>query len=620
MRYLGSKDALLPAIHSLLASKGLMNHRYRFFDAFCGTGAVANSLKDVFRILINDSMHWSVLYSIGRITGPCCTFGKLGFDPFSYFEKNKKTIEGFIYANYSPAKSDRMYFTPENAGRIDYIRQTIKNWKGQNKLTDNEYAYLLYSLIEGVSSISNTAGVYGAFLKHWDSRAHNSLKFLKLNENLFDNQENIYDIESYCDKIENIISKVDCDILYLDPPYTQNQYGTQYHLLETLVLDDNPQMSKITGSRPVTPMKSMWSKDIYAQMLFDEVVANTNAKYIIMSYNNDGIMSKDFIEATLKRYGIEESYTCVEINYKKYNNFKCRGKEGHQEYLFFVEKKPINEVIYESPLNYSGSKAKMIPFIKSLLPENIDLFVDAFGGGFNVGINVSANRVAYNDINPFVVDLIRSFQQHDAVDYFKALNKIISEYDLAPQKKDEYINLRTKYNSLPIDKRSPIMLYALILFGFQQQIRFNSEHGFNIPCGSRRFNDKLVSKFMSFIRKIQEMNVVFYNRKFENLAEFIDDDTFFYFDPPYRETTATYNDGKRGFDGWSIEHETRLCRFMDNIATKNGKFMLSYVIEVGEFHNQNIISWVNQNHYRMIEVPETQGRYNDRREVIIINY
>lgn len=262
----------------------------------------------------------------------------------------------------------------------------------------------------------------------------------------------------------------------------------------------------------------------------------------------------------------------------------------------------------------------MIPFIKNHLPDNIHLFVDAFGGGFNVGINASGNVVAYNDINPFIVGLIRSFQQNDAVSYFKALNKIIKEYNLAPLNKEEYIALRTKYNSFPADKRSPIMLYALILFGFQQQIRFNSEHGFNIPCGSRRFNEKLVSKFMSFTRRIQEMNVVFYNRNFEKLEELIEEDTFFYFDPPYRETTATYNDGKRGFEGWSIEQENKLCQFMDTIASKHSKFMLSYVIEVGEFHNQNIVTWVNKNHYRMIEVPETQGRYNDRREVIIINY
>lgn len=620
MRYIGSKDALLPAIHSLLSSKGIMNHRYRFFDAFCGTGAVANSLKDVFNIIINDSMHWSVLYSRGRITGKCCTFKKLGFDPFSFFEKNQDRIEGCMYCHYSPGKSNRMYFTPENAGRIDFMRQTIEIWKKEGKLTENEYAYLIYCLIEGVSSVSNTAGVYGAFLKHWDSRANNPIKFIKLNEDLFDYPGNNCNVESYCDKIENIIADIDCDILYLDPPYTQNQYGTQYHLLETLVLDDNPQMSKITGSRPVTPMKSMWSKDIYVQVLFDDVIANTKAKYIILSYNNDGIMSKEYIEATLKRYGIEESYSCVEIDYKKYNNFKCRGKEGHREYLFFIEKRPVNDVIYESPLNYSGSKAKMIPFIKNHLPGNINLFVDAFGGGFNVGINVSANCIAYNDINPYVVELIRSFQQRDAIEYFKALNKIIKEHNLAPLNKAEYMSLRAKYNSLPINKRSPIMLYALILFGFQQQIRFNSEHGFNIPCGSRRFNEKLVSKFMSFTRRMQEINVIFFNKKFDNLEELIAKDTFFYFDPPYRETTATYNDGKRGFDGWSIEHETQLCQFMDKISTMHGKFMLSYVIEIGEFYNQNIISWVNKNHYRIIEVPETQGRYNNRREVVITNY
>lgn len=620
MRYLGSKDALLPAIHSLLTSKGLMNRRYRFFDAFCGTGAVANSLKGIFDISINDLMHWSVLYSKGRISGKQCTFEKLGFDPFIYFEKNQEIIEGFIYTNYSPAKSNRMYFTPENAGRIDYIRHTIEYWKSQDKLTENEYAYLLYCLIEGVSSVSNTAGVYGAFLKHWDPRAHNTLKITRQCENLFDALERVPDVRTYCDRIENIISDVECDILYLDPPYTQNQYGTQYHLLETLILNDNPQLSKITGSRPVTPMKSLWSKDIYAQVLFDDIIANTQAQYIILSYNNDGIMSKEFIEATLKRYGKDSSYVCIEIDYKKYNNFKCKGKEGHLEYLFFIEKKTPNDVVYESPLNYSGSKAKMVPFIKSLLPNTIDIFVDAFGGGFNVGINVNANMVVYNDINPFVVTLIRSFQQNEPSEYFKSLKKIIKEYNLAPLHKEEYNTLRTKYNSSPIEKRSPIMLYALILFGFQQQLRFNAHYGFNIPCGSRYFNEQLVAKFISFTRRIQEKNVVFYNRSFDNLKCLIDNDVLFYFDPPYRETTATYNDGKRGFEGWSIEHENKLCQFLDEIHSAKGKFMFSYVLNVGDFYNQNIDNWAKRNNYRIIDVPETQGRYNDRREVLILNY
>lgn len=113
-------------------------------------------------------------------------------------------------------------------------------------------------LLESVSGISNTAGVYGAFLKHWDKRALKPIIF-----NRIDSSPGIAkNIEVLNSRIEDIISDIDCDILYLDPPYTQNQYGTQYHLLETLILNDNPILSKITGSRPTTSMRSQWSKTI----------------------------------------------------------------------------------------------------------------------------------------------------------------------------------------------------------------------------------------------------------------------------------------------------------------------------------------------------------------------
>ncbi len=615
MRYLGSKDRLVPEILSLLVKKGLTGFNYTFFDAFCGTGAVANSVKDIYHIIINDAMTWSVLYAKGRIVGNKCTFEKLGFNPFQYFEEYNNIKYGFFYTNYSPGGSDRMYFSPQNAGRIDFIRCKIEEWREASLLTDDEYSYLLYSLIEGISSISNTAGVYGAFLKHWDPRALNDLHLEPINIGLFDNT---YEVRTYCAKVEDIIEDVECDILYLDPPYTQNQYGTQYHILETLVLNDNPSISKITGSRPVTPMKSLWSQEDYAKVLLDRVIAKTKAKYIILSYNNDGLLSKEFIEATFKRYGREDTYSCQEINYKKYNNFKCREKEGHLEYLFFIEKKDECDIIFESPLNYSGSKAKMLPLIKSLLPNNISLFVDAFGGGFNVGINISASKVIYNDINPFVMHLIQSFRDNDCIDYLKAVNKYIKAYNLAPNHKDGYNTLRDNYND--DTNRSPIMLYTLILFGYQQQIRFNSEYRFNIPCGSRHFNDRLVSKFISFSRIIKNKEVEFRNDSFADLEEYIKPDTFFYFDPPYRETTATYNDGKRGFEGWTIEHERKLCHFMDEIHTHNGKFMFSYIIQLGSFKNYEVENWAQSMGYKILDVKDAQGRYNNRKEVLIINY
>ncbi len=620
MRYLGSKDRLLPIIQSLLYEKGLLNPSFRFFDAFCGTGSVANSLKNVFNVIINDSMRWSVLYAKGRIIGKSCTFKNLGFNPFQYFSEHQDIEKGFFYNNYSPGGSDRMYFIAENAGRIDYIRSTIEQWKLNGRISDNEFAYLIYCLIEGISSVSNTAGVYGAFLKHWDPRSQNKIQFTPISENLFDDVDPEYQIETHNSRIEDIISQINCDILYIDPPYTQNQYGTQYHILETLVLNDNPTISKITGSRPVSPMKSLWSKDIHSHVLFDYVVATTNAKYVILSYNNDGFLSKEFIEAILKRYGKVDTYKCIEINYKKYNNSKCREREGHCEYLFFIEKKSNKDVIFESPLNYSGSKAKMVPNIKSLLPTNIETFVDVFGGGFNVGINVGANKVIYNDINPYVVGLIHSFYENDPAKYFKAINKLIKEYDLAPNNKEGYLRMRDKYNSIRKADRPAIMLYALILFGFQQQIRFNSEHSFNIPCGSRRFNDNIIAKFISFSRIIKSMNIDFLNSSFSDLKYLIEKNTFFYLDPPYRETTATYNDGKRGFEGWSVAHEKELCKFMDIINLADAKFMFSYILQSKDFHNYEVENWAISQGYNIIPVNETQGRYNDRKEVLITNY
>jgi len=296
----------------------LTNNKYTFFDAFCGSGSVANYLKKYYNIVINDNLKWSVIYTRGRICASRCSFEQLGFDPFEFFNKSEKMETGFFYNTYAPTKTKRMYFTPENAARIDYFRKTIQEWWESKKLSEDEYCYLLTCLIESVSAVSNTAGVYGAFLKKWDSRATKEIVFNRM-EMLDSSPESLV---TYNNKIEEIIGEVECDILYLDPPYTQNQYGTQYHLLETLILDDQPEVSPVTGSRKTAPMRSDWSKEYKANILFDRVLALTKAQHVILSYNNDGLMSKDYIEAVMKRYGKPETYICKQIAYKKYQNWK----------------------------------------------------------------------------------------------------------------------------------------------------------------------------------------------------------------------------------------------------------------------------------------------------------
>ena len=162
--------------------------------------------------------------------------------------------------------------------------------------------------LESVSFVSNTAGVYGAFLKKWDDRALKDIIFLDVSDGVVSNNP----IIKTTGKIEDIIEDVPCDILYLDPPYTQNQYGTQYHLLETLVLNDKPEfVSKVTGSRSTREMRSDWSKIYKVHILFDKILAKTTAQHIFLSYNNDGDMSKYYIEAIMKRYAVDGTFECI---------------------------------------------------------------------------------------------------------------------------------------------------------------------------------------------------------------------------------------------------------------------------------------------------------------------
>lgn len=618
MRFIGNKESIVEQIDSFIDSKIASKDNLTLFDAFCGTGSVSDKLKDKFSIIINDNLKWATVYAAGRLYAPTCHFKRLGFDPFDFLNQSSNEIHGFIYKTYAPTESGRMYFTPNNAARIDYFRNQIEEWYRGDLLTKQEYMFLMASLIESASKVSNTAGVYGAYLKKWDGRALKAIKFIKPSYN----EGTPKDITIYNERIEDIIAEVDCDILYLDPPYTQNQYGTQYHLLETLILNDHPSVSKVTGSRPVMSMRSDWSKKYKVNILFEKIIAKTKARYIVLSYNNDGFMSKEYIEAVMKHYGKIESYCCKKISYKKYQNWKSQNHNEHFEYLFFVEKKNSTDVVYESPLNYIGNKSHIIAKIRENLPVGIDGFIDAFGGGFNVGININSESVIYNEYNHFVKELIESFRHYDTFSYIVYMKQIIQRFELKPGDKNSYINVRNYYNSLSEDKRDPRLLLVVILYSFQQQIRFNGNHEFNNPVGMRWFNDKILEKLISFSRRIKELNVRFYCADYTDMFRHVNDGhTFIYLDPPYMLTNGSYNDGKRGFKGWDVSQEFVLFNFLDRLNAEGSKFMLSYVLEHKGKINQNLLNWTRDNNYHIIALGDVLGiSGSKRKEILVVNY
>lgn len=615
MRYIGNKEKIIGEIENIIVSHNLQENCTSFCDAFSGTATVGEYFKDCFRIIANDNLYLSYVMSMAKLNMPDGTYAGLGLNPFEYFNENHNR-KGFIYENYSPGgRAKRMYFTEENAQKIDFIRWQIEEWKQNQNITDNEYYYLIASLIESVSKVANVAGVYGAYLKTWDPRAVKPMKFIPIQTT---KRQSRMPNMVYHQKIEDLIEQIEGDILYLDPPYTKNQYSVQYHLLETIAKYDNPEITGITGARDTKAQTSAFSKAGEVQVEFEKIIAKAKFQYIIVSYSSAGIMSKEYIENVLKRYGREETYQFRKFTYKKYLNHHTEKEGAHYEYLFFIEKKPAGQETYYSPLNYMGGKAEMVDFIRHNMPQNIHRVVDAFAGGFNVGINLEAPEVIYNDYNYKVRELIEMFQKEDSLELYKYITSNIKKYHLEKEQKEPYIKLRTIYNHPEPPRRDPRLLYLLVLYGFQQQIRFNSALEYNNPIGQSGFNDKIMEKMISFSRKMKEKNVIFHSEDFENLERYIDADTFFYCDPPYLITLGSYNDGKRGFNGWNQQEEERLLQFLSRINERGGKFMLSNVLEHNGKKNTILEKWLEENNFTKIEY---QGMTRShRREIIIVNY
>jgi DNA adenine methylase len=141
-------------------------------------------------------------------------------------------------------------------------------------------------------------------------------------------------------------------------------------------------------------------------------------------------------------------------------------------------------------------------------------------------------------------------------------------------------------------------LLVLISYSFNHQIRFNNNQQFNNPFGKERscFNASIENNLKSFITKLQMTNIELYSKNFNevDLSQLSDED-FVYCDPPYLITTGTYNDGKRGFTGWSEKEECLLLNKLDVLNDKGVKFALSNVLKHKGKTNDLITNWITQN-------------------------
>ena len=625
MRYLGNKTKIMPQIENLLAEKNILQQGLVFCDAFAGTATVGDYFQQRFKIISNDSL-WASFYTTKGKLIAIPTFENLGVDPFNYFNTadTENYIRGFCYNNFAPSVLGRMYFSDENAKFIDFIRDTIDVWYERQQINDFEKAYLIASLLESLSKVSNVAGVYSAFLRTWDPRAIKRMVYIPV-ERI--NNNPTYQNECYCADVNDFIKRVEGDILYLDPPYTPTQYISQYHVLETIAKNDHPVTHGVGAHRDNGDQISKWCKKEYVGYELERLIANAKFRHIIFSYSDAGILSKDFIEKLLKRYAVDGSYTFKQINFVKYKSTRAVNREiadntrakVHYEWLFYIEKK--QEADYISPLNYIGGKFEVLSMLKQHMPNNINIFYDLFGGGGTVSINAKATSVVYNDINPFVSNLLKTIASEDIGKITKYIEKNIKKFNLAKANKDSYVAFRAAYNSLPPEQRNPLDLYLLICFGFEHQIRFNSSHEFNNPCGNSGFNQEMLEKLIAFNMKAKSMDINFMCNDYTYYEDRITAQDFVYCDPPYLISCGAYNDGKRGFNGWDEVQEQQLLLFLERLNQRGLRFMLSNMVDRNGMENHPLREWIGRNHFRVIEnATVTKRNRQHRREIIILNY
>ena len=386
MRYIGNKTTHLDFIAEVIN-----NYKDKLeptlFDAFGGTGSVTQYFNQKgYTVTTNDINNYSynLCFSRNNITLKDLTFKGINLDITDVLKHlNTCKKKGFIYENYSPNPSykyERKYFTNDNAERIDGIRCQIEEWYESKNITNKEYIHLIAILIETTSLYSNIPGTYGAFLKKWDSRA---LKTLTLNIDIHKkllcsnhNENN----KTYNSDIRDIVKTVNsCDFMYLDPPYNERDYGAYYHVLETISKYDNPELKKNKTGTKKNLTKSNWCKKNKVIQELDYVIKNSNAKVVLLSYNNEGIMSVEDIKKIFEKYG-------TYANKKKIvRRFKCNNTNTKKidvyEYIHIMERNPNlkNISVIESSISTITSPHGYISNVcclegmKKIPPKSVDL-------------------------------------------------------------------------------------------------------------------------------------------------------------------------------------------------------------------------------------------------------
>lgn len=327
MRYIGSKKQLLGFIEESIKEECGDISDMVFCDLFSGTVSVASHFKDkCAKVYANDWEYYSYVLQRNYLQN-------VPEDIDESIIKNYNGISkiGLVTENLSPyGKEGRMFFTEQNAKLIDGCRQKIESDFQSGAINEGEYYFLLCSLIESFDKVANTTGVYGAFLKKFKGTA--SKKFeLKAHKPLKGKSGVAHQGDS-----NEYIKRIKGDILYLDPPYNNRQYGANYHIINYIAEYKDVKFTEKTvdGEKKESKTalydynKSEYSIKKKALKALEDLLSNSDFKYIFLSYNDEGIISMDDMKAAMSKFG---TYS---LKKKEYRRYKSNNHEQTQDSVY----------------------------------------------------------------------------------------------------------------------------------------------------------------------------------------------------------------------------------------------------------------------------------------------
>ncbi len=317
---------------------------------------------------------------------------------------------------------------------------------------------------------------------------------------------------------------------------------------------------------------------------------------------------------------------------------------GDENLKLFLDDEDKRNRLVSSPFNYTGGKYKLLEQLQKLFKEE-EIFLDIFAGGANVGINSKSQKIIFNDVNAKIISLIEYIKNIDTEELLKKIDNIIVEYGLsntmlygykyyscnsseglANYNKEAFLKLRKDYNKKLNERiEDYILLYVLIVFSFNNQVRFNSKGEFNLPVGKRDFNSKMRNKLILFSKKLKEKEIEFCSKDFREIdINKISKNTFIYCDPPYLITTAGYNENGM----WTDKEEKDLLNFLKELDKKGLKFALSNVLESKNKENKILKDWILENNFYCNYLKKDYSNSNYQRkaknsisvEVLVTNY